>query len=211
MEHQPSRRLPRLPLPIHIQLIRAATAGSGERIHLRKAIDAVLRTNTDWRQGSPRLGETPHFARYRTRQYRARYDRALNDLGMGRATATELELVRSLSAEIASSPIVISSGQVLLSGEIREAGLIQNRWEPFVWATVHPMSAIERAESQLRGGAVHLPTVYVLQLDHPMPALIGRAGSHGRWDLLLPRRLRITIKATREHSQLMVKEAVVGV
>jgi hypothetical protein len=211
MEHQPSRELPRLPLPVDIQLIRAATAGSRERIHLRKAIDAVLRTNSDWREGSLRLGDTPHFARYRSRQYRARYDRALNDLGIGSATATELELIRSLSAEIASSPVVISSGQVLLSGEIREAGLKQNRWEPFVWATVHPISAVERAESQLGGGSVHLPTVYVLQLDHPMPVLIGRAGSHGRWDLLLPRRLRIIIKATREYSGLMVKEAVVGV
>lgn len=211
MEHQRSRRLPRLPLPVHVQLIRAVTASAGGRIHLREEIDAALRTDTAWCQGSLRLGETPHFARYRTRQHRARYDRALNDLSRGGASVTELELVRSLSAEIASSPIVISSGQVLLSGDIGEAALIQNRCEPFLWATIHPVSAIERAESQLPRGAEHRPTVYVLQLDQPMPALVGRAGRHGRWDLLLPRRLRVTMKATREFSGLMVKEAVVGV
>jgi hypothetical protein len=211
MEHQPARVLPCLPLPIHVQLIQAATASAGERVHVREEIDTVLRTNEDWRQGGLRLRDTPHFARYRTRQHRVRYDRALNDLGRGGATATELELVRSLSSEIASSPIVIGSGQVLLSGDIGEAGLVQNRCEPFLWATIHPVSAIERAESQLRKGAEQRPTVYVLQLDHPMPVLLGRAGRHGRWDLLLPRRLRVTTNGVRDYSGLIVKEAAVGV
>ncbi|MDC9826496.1 hypothetical protein PRN20_22405 [Devosia sp. ZB163] len=43
-----------------------------------------------------------------------------------------------------------------------------------------------------------------------MPALVGRAGRHGKWDLLLPRRLRVTVTATHQYRRLTVREAVIG-
>ena len=209
MEHQPTMGSTRTSVRIRTQLAQAALANREERVRLGRATDAVLRKSANWHVAGRPLVETPHFARYRTDQHRHRYERALDALGSGRASATELELVRALSAEIASSRVIIKADQMLLSGDIRE-GLLLDRAESFVWATVHPLSAVESAEQRLPPGHSQSPIVYQFRLDQPMPALVCRAGRHGKWDLLLPRRLRVTVTATHQYRRLTVKEAVIG-
>lgn len=97
------------------QLLGIARATSHERPRLSKIMDAYLLshpTTAGWRDSRDRLVETPHFARYRKDKYAGHYEKAVHALGAGRASATELELVRSLRAEIARSPLILNCGQV---------------------------------------------------------------------------------------------------
>lgn len=179
------------------QLLEVARATPHERSRLRKIMDAYLLshpTTAGWRDSRARLVETPHFARYRKDKYAGRYERAVHALGAGGASAAELELVRSLGAEIAGSPLILNSGQVVLSGNIIGRSVRHGRHESFLWATLHPVSAVESAEARTMGDTEGpLPTVHVLRLDQSLPALLGRASPQGSWDILLPRRLRLTV------------------
>lgn len=195
------------------QLLRVVRATSSERWRLSTIMDAYLLshpTTSGWRDIRARLAETPRFAKYRKDRFASRYERAVHALGAGRASASELELVRSLGAEIAGSPLILKSGQVVLSGDINETVLRHGRHETYLWATLHPVSAAESAEAQTRGTGARFPTVHVLRLDQSLPALLGRARPQGSWDLLLPRRLQLTVTETRTHSALNVREAVLG-
>lgn len=178
-------------------------------------MDAYLRTHpttAGWRDNRLRLRDTPHFAKYRTKQHDARYEGAVHALSAGTATADDLELARALGGEIAASPLIIRSGQVLLTGEIDEDRLLLSRHASFRWATIHPVSAVESAESEKKGeGYRSLPTVHVLHLEQSLPALLGRARPRGKWDLLLPRRLRLTFTATHNPPGLNIREAILGV
>ncbi|MBN9309017.1 hypothetical protein, partial [Devosia sp.] len=92
------------------QLLGIAGAEPDERAWLRQRMDAYLRSHptiAGWKGHRPRIRDTPHFAQYLTETKRSRYDDAIDALGAGTASASELELVRALGMEIAESSLVV--------------------------------------------------------------------------------------------------------
>ncbi len=195
-------------------LLRVANEARAERAGWGQMIDRHLRshaTSIEWRRSRPALKDTPHFSRYRSQGHRLRYDVAVRALGHGVGSAVEYERVTALSAEIAKSPLVLRSGQVLLSGEVDATSLAFARYNPFLWATVHPISAAISAETVLVPKVNQAkPTVYVLRLERSLPALLGRRGPYRDWDVLLPRRLRISVTSTHEGRRFNVREGSLG-
>lgn len=195
-------------------LLQVANQSPAERARWGQAIDRQLRSHptiVGWMRSRRALRDTPHFARYRGHRDHCRYDRAVSALGRGAATAGEYELVTALSSEIATSPLILRPGQVLLCGEIAAAGLAFARYNPFLWTTLHPISAARSAEAKPVPGAERgKPTVYVLSLERSLPALLGRADPRGDWDMLLPRRLRISVTSTHEGHRYDVREGTLG-
>jgi len=196
------------------QLLKVAAATHRERSQLREMMDAYLRshpTMVSWHGNRARLKDTPHLARYLTEYKASRYDRAIEALGSGTASAEELELVRALGIEIAESPLILRSGQVVLSGQVNDHRIFHTRYEPFLWATIHPVIAVEHAESQQVSSALpSSPIVYVLQLERDLPALFGRRRAHDAWELLLPRRLQLRLTASHQAEQIVIREALIG-
>lgn len=195
-------------------LLRVADEAHEERTGWGQVIDRHLRSHatvSEWTRSRPALKDTPHFSRYRSQRHRLRYDVAVRALGHGVGTAVEYERVTALSSEIANSPLVLRSGQVLLSGEVDTTGLAFARYNPFLWTTVHPISAANSAATVL-GPTVYRakPTVYVLRLERSLPALLGRGGPYGDWDVLLPRRLKILVTSTHEGRRFNVREGSLG-
>ncbi len=192
------------------QLLAIARTAPRDRARLCRRFDAYLRshpTMATWLARRPRLRDTPHFARYLSEQKRPRYDRAIDALGAGTASVAQLELVRALGMEIAGSSLVVRSGLVLLSGRLRERHhLLDSRYEQFLWTTIHPVLAIERAELAHQVAGPQPPTVDVLHVERDLPGLLGRRGSHVGYDILLPRRLRTQVFATHENSRLTIRE-----
>lgn len=132
------------------QLLGIAEAEPDERARFRQRMDAYLSSHptvAGWKGHRPRLRDTPHFAHYLTETKRSRYDEAIDALGAGTASASELELVRGLGMEIADSSLVVRSGQVLLAGSLRGRHVFDARYEQFLWATIHPVLAVENAIS----------------------------------------------------------------
>lgn len=196
------------------QLLAIAGAEPEDRAQQYQKMEAYLRSHATvaaWLAHRPRIRETPHFAQYLAERNGSRYERAIEALGAGTASADDLELVRALGMEIAESSLVVRSRQILLSGSLSAHRVFDGRYEQFLWATIHPVSAVQHAEVVHTGEVQHpLPTVHVLHLERDLPALLGRNGSQSGYDFLLPRRLRMQVFATHESSRLTVREVLLG-
>ena len=214
MEHRTGGSSPRQAIPPNTRdwLLEVADESAHERAHWDHVIAQHLQlhpTVNGWMRSRAALRGTPHFARYRS--HRLRYDKAVQALGNGGALAAEYELVTALSAEIARSPLILRPGQVLLSGEVDAKELAFARYNPFLWATVHPRSAARSADASPDPRINEAqPTVYVFRLECTLPALFGRRGLHGEYDVLLPRRLRLTVDVSRPGRRYQVREGRLG-
>lgn len=119
--------------------------------------------------------------------------------GIGRRTRARVVA----GAEIAGSPVILNCGQAMLSGDINGRSVRHARHESFLWATLHPVSAVESAEAQNVRSADNLfPTVYVLRLDEQVLKVVGISSCHAG--------LRLTVTAAHALSGLNVREAILG-
>jgi hypothetical protein len=216
MEHHSGGTWPGQAIPPNAAdwLLQVTDESDEERAHWDHVIARHLQSHptvNSWMRSRPALRETPHFARYRAHRYRLRYDNAVRALGNGSATAEQYDRVTLLSAEIASSPLILRSGQVLLCGEVDAKDLAFTRYNPFLWATVHPRSAARSADASFAPTITEAqPTVYVFRLECTLPALFGRTGLHGWCDVLLPRRLRLSVDVSHEGRRYQVREGRLG-
>jgi len=161
-----------------------------------------------WPTVYTRLNTASHFGTYRGKKYDL-YKKAALARAAGTATPQQLQLANGLSAEIASSRVIVPRGQIVLHGRSDrnpEAGPVYNA---FLSTTLSPfvaeLSAIRR-QNQLGGQRA----IYVFTLARDLPAMWGHVGRSPEWELLFDAGLPVRLTASQSAGSFDIFEATLG-
>jgi hypothetical protein len=174
-------------------------------------IDARLRAGAQtmgWPRNYTRIGQAPHFKRYRGKNYDS-YKEAALACAAGTATPRQTLLAAGLSSEIAASKVIVPSGQVVVHGRSDQLPTNGTNYDAFLSTTLSPfvahLSAIRRSK-QLGG----CPTIYVFRLVRDLPAMWGQVGLSAEWELLFNAGLHVQATSSLKSGGFEIVEADLG-
>lgn len=161
-----------------------------------------------WRKQRTLFRDAPYFQSYRGPSY-DEFHAAARSVVTGSSappTAAQLGMYRGLMKEIASSAVVLPTGQLLFHGRADRDLDSVPRYPAFLSTSVDPVVALYHARKR----AFNSPRrqlVYHLTLRTSRAAFFGQAGRLREYELLLPAGLTVATRALHNAGDFDIVEA----